>query len=133
MWAAYQGDAISVDLLLKHGAAVDTVDNALMTPLHWAAVKGSKMCIQHLVEAGADIHSREAQGKTPRDMAEELKGLIPWDKGLEDGGMPDGRVAMARLGEVSVLVCQYGEVLLERKRWARELSKGCRAGEGRPL
>lgn len=100
MWAAYQGDAISVDILLKHGASIEAVDNAQMTPLHWAAVKGSKMCIQHLVEAGAELHAREAQGKTARDMAEELKGLAPWDKALEDAGMPDGRPAVAKLSEV---------------------------------
>jgi palmitoyltransferase len=103
MWAAYQGDAISVDILLKSGASISAVDHAQMTPLHWAAVKGSKMCIQHLVEAGADIHAREAQGKTPRDMAEELKGIAPWEKGLEDGGMPDGRPAVPRLSEVSTV------------------------------
>lgn len=102
MWAAYQGDAISVDILLKHGAGIDTVDNAGMTPLHWAAVKGSKMCIRHLVEAGADIHVKEQQGKTPRDMAEELKGIAPWERALEEAGYhADGRVRIAKLSEVS--------------------------------
>ena len=107
MWAAYQGDAISVDIFLKHGASIEAVDNAQMTPLHWAAVKGSKMCIQHLVEAGAELHAREAQGKTARDMAEELKGLAPWDKALEDAG---GRrwPSFQRYVAVSIVVAALG-------------------------
>lgn len=43
MWAAYQGDALSVELLLKHGASVAVRDNAGLTPLHWAVVRGNKV------------------------------------------------------------------------------------------
>ncbi|CAD6579436.1 MAG: palmitoyltransferase akr1 [Tremellales sp. Tagirdzhanova-0007] len=100
MWAAYQGDAISVDLLLRHGASVHTIDNAGMTPLHWAAVKGSKQCIRHLVEAGADLFIKEEQGKTARDMAEELKGLVPYSRGLNEAGYSvDGVRAIGRLSQ----------------------------------
>jgi ankyrin repeat protein len=42
MWAAYQGDALSVELLLKHGASISVRDNAGLTPLHWAVVRGNK-------------------------------------------------------------------------------------------
>lgn len=90
MWAAYQGDAISVDLLIRHGASTSATDNAGMTPLHWAAVKGSKACIQHLAAAGADLEAKEEQGKTPRDMAEELKGSVPFAKALEGAGTAPG-------------------------------------------
>jgi ankyrin repeat protein len=97
MWAAYQGDAISVDLLLRHGASTSTTDNAGMTPLHWAAVKGSKACIQHLAAAGADLAVKEDAGKTPKDMAEELKGLVPFTRALEEAGF--GAVAvMSQVG-----------------------------------
>ena len=100
----YQGDAISVDLLLRHGASVQCSDNAGMTPLHWAAVKGSKACIKHLVEAGADLNAKEGQGKTPRDMAEELRGLLPFEKGLEEAGYTSlGAPRLGRLSEVSLL------------------------------
>jgi hypothetical protein len=59
-----------------------------MTPLHWAAVKGSKACIKHLIEAGADLNAKEGQGKTPRDMAEELKGVY---KGIGRGWVYESR------------------------------------------
>ncbi|RXK35073.1 palmitoyltransferase AKR1 [Tremella mesenterica] len=99
MWAAYQGDAISVDLLIRHGASVNTRDNAGMTPLHWAAVKGSKVAIRHLVEAGAELQAKEDQGKTPRDMAEELKGLAPFQKALEEAGYSS--TGMRRISRLS--------------------------------
>ena len=108
MWAAYQGDAISVELLLKHGASVNVKDNTGMTPLHWAAVKGSTMAIQHLLEAGAEVEAREDQGKTPRDMADELKGLDPYSKALEEAGYTSG--GQKRYGRLSE-VCQTRSVL----------------------
>ena len=82
MWAAYQGDAISVDLLLRHGASTVSRDNNGLTPLHCAAVKGSSACVQHLIEHGADLETRDAAGKSPRDMAEELRSIVPYEKGL---------------------------------------------------
>ncbi|KAJ3809040.1 ankyrin repeat-containing domain protein, partial [Lentinula aff. lateritia] len=54
MWAAYQGDAVSVDVLLKHGADVTTKDEGGLTPLHWAVVRGNKAVIKKLLESGAD-------------------------------------------------------------------------------
>ncbi len=81
---------------------MSTTDSALLTPLHWAAVKGSRACIKRLVEAGADLYAKEEGGKTPRDMAVELKALEPWVAGLKDAGMDEeGRRKVRALGEVS--------------------------------
>lgn len=52
--------------------------------MHWAVVKGSVVCIKHLVLAGADLNAREEQGKTPRDMADELKASAPLNRALQD-------------------------------------------------
>ena len=41
MWAAYQGDALSVDVLLRWGANVKKHDQAGLAALHWAVVRGS--------------------------------------------------------------------------------------------
>ncbi|KAM0786270.1 hypothetical protein ACM66B_007067 [Microbotryomycetes sp. NB124-2] len=97
-WACYQGDFISVELLLKAGADPRRADNAGLTPLHWAAVKGSSSCISKLVEAGADIHAREKQGKTAKDMATELKSLAAYKRGLLEAGRDEeGRVQQGPL------------------------------------
>lgn len=87
MWAAYQGDSLSVDLLLKHGASPTTKDDAGLTPLHWAVVRGNRPSIRKLIEKGADINAKDGEGRTPRDMAVELKSLGAWKRALEEGGM----------------------------------------------
>ncbi|KAI9058689.1 ankyrin [Trametes sanguinea] len=73
MWAAYQGDALSVDLLLKHDASPNTKDDTGLTPLHWAVVRGN----------------RDGEGRTPRDMAVELKSLGAWKRALDEGGFTE--------------------------------------------
>lgn len=92
MWAAYQGDAISVDILLKHGADVHKRDGAGLTAMHWAVVKGNRLCIRLLADAKADLLAKEDSGKTPRDMAMELKSIGAYRKALADIGFEeDGR------------------------------------------
>ncbi|BGP20059.1 palmitoyltransferase akr1 [Rhodosporidiobolus nylandii] len=86
-WAAYQGDAISVELLLGAGADANREDNAGLRPLHWAVTKGNSQCIRRLVEAGAELNAREGQGKTAREMAIELKSLAAYDRGLAEAGI----------------------------------------------
>ncbi|KAJ7844145.1 ankyrin repeat-containing domain protein [Mycena olivaceomarginata] len=86
MWAAYQGDALSVDLLLRHGASPTVQDDAGLTPLHWAVVRGNRVAIRRLVEKGAVLGAKDAEGRTPRDMAVELKSLGAWRRALEEGG-----------------------------------------------
>jgi len=41
MWAAYQGDALSVDVLLRLGAEVKRRDSLGLSALHWAVVRGT--------------------------------------------------------------------------------------------
>lgn len=52
MWAAYQGDALSVDLLLRYGASPAVQDYAGLNPLHWAVVRGNWVVIPRLIETG---------------------------------------------------------------------------------
>lgn len=89
MWAAYQGDALSVELFLKHGASPTARDAAGLTPLHWAVVRGNRIIIRKLIEAGADPSVRDDAGKTPRDMAVELKSLGAYKRALEEGGLSE--------------------------------------------
>ncbi|KAG7531768.1 hypothetical protein FFLO_04137 [Filobasidium floriforme] len=102
MWAAWQGDALSIDLLLKHGASLNARDAAQLTPLHWAAVKGSRACISRLLRAGAALDAKEDNGKTPADMAAELKAIGPWRGALEDAGFDDlGRKRIPAMSEAN--------------------------------
>ncbi|CAG8548363.1 5068_t:CDS:2, partial [Racocetra fulgida] len=73
MWAAYQGDPQTVELLINLGASVSKTDAAQFTPLHWAMIKGNPLCLRKLIEAGADINAKEENGKTPSDIAREMK------------------------------------------------------------
>ena len=101
MWAAYQGDALSVEILLKHGANLNTRDDSGLTPLHWAVVRGNKVCILRLLEMGAEIHAKDNEGRTARDMAVELKSLGAWKRALEEGGFTeDGSKRKKPLSEV---------------------------------
>ncbi|GAA5993734.1 hypothetical protein JCM10908_001059 [Rhodotorula pacifica] len=92
-WACYQGDAISVELLLRAGADVLKTDNAGLTPLHWAVTKGNSTCIRRVVQAGADLIARTNDGKTAREMAIELKSLPAYERALQEAGLDprDGR------------------------------------------
>jgi palmitoyltransferase len=101
MWAAYQGDAISLSLLLSYGADIHAADEAGLSPLHWAVVKGNRLCIRKLLEAGADCEAKEATGKTPRDMSIDLKSHPSYAKACMDCGLEeDGRKKKSPLSEV---------------------------------
>ncbi|KAG0033167.1 palmitoyltransferase akr1 [Podila clonocystis] len=84
MWAAYQGDSLSVDILLKYGARIDTKDREGFTPLHWAVVKGNRDCLAKILKAGGDVRAGDKSGKTPVDMIKELKGTMIWERALSD-------------------------------------------------
>jgi palmitoyltransferase ZDHHC13/17 len=86
MWAAYQGDQATADILLRHGASISKIDNTQFTALHWAIVKGNKVCIRKVLEAGADAKAKEENGKTPDDMAKELNKLDAWQSALSEAG-----------------------------------------------
>ncbi|WP_028330877.1 ankyrin repeat domain-containing protein [Brachyspira alvinipulli] len=52
-------------LLARDPELVNVVDNRDNTPLHWAAMKDKKDTIQLLMENGADIEAKDADGWTP--------------------------------------------------------------------
>jgi len=55
-----------------------------------------------LIDHGADLDLKESAGKTARDMAEELKGLIPFERGLSEAGYSStGVKRYGRFSEVS--------------------------------
>ncbi|GAB5588816.1 palmitoyltransferase akr1 [Umbelopsis nana] len=82
MWAAYQGDALTVDILLRFGSNINAVDNTKLTPLHWAVVKGNKVCIRKMLEYGGNPDARDENGKTPLDFAKEKNLLNVWNRAV---------------------------------------------------
>lgn len=67
--AAKKGHEVVVDLLLKRGAALDTLDDFEQTPLHLAADQGHKLIVELLLNQGADKDACDKQGQTPLALA----------------------------------------------------------------
>ncbi|GAA6052599.1 hypothetical protein JCM3770_006395 [Rhodotorula araucariae] len=89
-WACYQGDAISVELLLRAGADPARTDHQGLTPLHWAVTKGNATCIRRIAAApGVDLHARNHDGKTAREMALALKSYPAYARALADAGLTE--------------------------------------------
>jgi ankyrin repeat protein len=60
-----------MELLLTNHAEVNAKDNEGMTPLHWAAYKGSKEIAECLLTSKADANAQDMFGRTPASMAVE--------------------------------------------------------------
>ncbi|CAK5265666.1 unnamed protein product [Mycena citricolor] len=58
-----------VDWLVQAGADIDSRDRAGFTPLHFAALSGSDVCVRVLLHAGADREIVNAMGKTAEEVA----------------------------------------------------------------
>lgn len=67
--AAYTGDVASLRRQLRimdrQGIHIDTPDNAGMSALHWAALRGHGVCVRLLLERGADVDLRQTGLNTP--------------------------------------------------------------------
>ncbi|RKP31883.1 ankyrin [Metschnikowia bicuspidata] len=79
-WAAYQGDILSVNILLRYGSDVSKIDKNLMTPLHWAFIRGNKHVLAILEEAGSDIFLKNDAGKDSFAVAKDMKCVELWEK-----------------------------------------------------
>lgn len=71
-WAAYQGDMLTVEYLVKIKASVNTKDEMGFIPLHWALVRQSKTIMVTLIEAGSDLQEEANDGKSCWDIARDM-------------------------------------------------------------
>ncbi len=68
--AVKEGNIESVELLLKCGADVNSLDTWGKTALHYAISKKSSVrIVELLLDAGADCNIKDSYGKTPLDYA----------------------------------------------------------------
>ena len=113
-WAVYQRDDVSAQVLLKMGADPNAADNNGFTTLHWAAVTGYKRCITRLLEAGADIRTKNRDRRTAQEVATEYGNRDVWNLVVEELGFkPDGTRMRRPLSEVrGRLVSCQGPVAL---------------------
>lgn len=64
-WAARNGHAKCVDVLLRAGADKEAGDKGGWTPLHVSAANGRTECVEQLLAAGALVDARDKYGNTP--------------------------------------------------------------------
>lgn len=83
-WAAYQGDILTVNALIKYGADVNKVDKSLMTPLHWLFIRGYKSVMAALVEAHLDIFAQNDKGKDSFAVSKDMNCENTWLQVLKE-------------------------------------------------
>jgi hypothetical protein len=64
----------AMQILIDHGADVNAVDGAGLTPLHGAAQKGLDEVVQYLADHGAKLDTKDKRDRTPLDMANGVAG-----------------------------------------------------------
>lgn len=85
-WAAYQGDSLSVDALLKFNASVRAVDDQGFTPLHWALLRGQQYLLKRLLEEGSDIQQQTNDGKNGFVIASDMSTTAALNQALYEAG-----------------------------------------------
>eukprot|EP00983_Pelagomonas_calceolata_P133510 1161971-Pelagomonas_calceolata.AAC.3 len=72
-WAAYEGNADPIRLLLVLDASFSAADKEGCTPLHWAAIKGNGEACTVLLQGGSSsvLGAKDVTGSTPAQLAVE--------------------------------------------------------------
>ena len=83
--ATYKGNIQIIEVLLGHGAFVDSVDGDFATPLHYAARYGETAIISLLLDAGANPNNLNSELESPY-MCAVVNGDVDSVRVLEKGG-----------------------------------------------
>ncbi|KAI1199268.1 ankyrin repeat protein [Nemania serpens] len=89
-WAVARGHKDMVELLLDHGANINTRDQSKLTPLHVAVSGGNKELVSLLLRRSAKIEEKASYGETPliRAILANSKDIVQLL--LEHGARVDG-------------------------------------------
>lgn len=108
VWAACQGDHMTVDMLVKAGANVHSADSEGMTPLHWATVSKSLDCLEILLKAGADPTVVNSRNSSCFDIAKETEGEHVLKQALaRSGRLPSGAVKVHKFTDRQAELITY--------------------------
>ena len=99
--AAYQGEEMLTQILLKMGADPNARGRDGLTALHSAALGGNRGCIEQLLEAGADIRAKDRDFRTAQEVSAQHGNGDNWRSIVERLGFrPDGTRVRRPLSEV---------------------------------
>ncbi|SCU80849.1 LAMI_0B03928g1_1 [Lachancea mirantina] len=87
LWAAYQGDSLSVKALLDFKADSKICDDSGFSPLHWGTVKGQSMVLQLLMGNGDDVFQKTGDGKDCFTISRELSTVASLEDAMFACGM----------------------------------------------
>ncbi|CDK26825.1 unnamed protein product [Kuraishia capsulata CBS 1993] len=83
-WAAYQGDSLTVEVLLASGASVHALDETAFTPLHWALIRGVKPILFKLIEKGSDVKKKTNEGKDAYAISVDMNCTVKLKQALKE-------------------------------------------------
>ncbi|QLG74922.1 hypothetical protein HG535_0H02490 [Zygotorulaspora mrakii] len=86
LWAAYQGDSLTVDSLLRFGAYVKIADEGGFTPLHWGTLRGQPHVLMYLIKKGADFFQKTNDGKDCFTIAQEMNTVYSLNEAMRHCG-----------------------------------------------
>ncbi|CCH63081.1 hypothetical protein TBLA_0J00830 [Henningerozyma blattae CBS 6284] len=86
LWAAYQGDSLTVNSLLQFGANVKICDDGGFSPLHWGVVKGQPHVLKYLIKNGGDFFQKTKDDKDCFIIAKEMNTQVAFDEALKLNG-----------------------------------------------
>ena len=87
LFAIARGDMVTIRALLDMNTGVNFSLNGT-TPLHLATEKGYSNIVQLLINHGADLLAKNAEGKMPLDIALTVKKFARTTEILYDATMP---------------------------------------------
>lgn len=90
-WAAYQGDALSVEALINFGASINRVDSTGFTALHWSLIGANLITLKTLINCDnssgtCDIFAKTNDGKTAFDIAVDMEHVDQFKRALAECG-----------------------------------------------